>query len=77
MERNAVGRKEAERHMKLTAKEQEICDKYGARDEDGYVHCYECPLNLNTPDFIEDPRFGNLCYATIDGRRARKLKRYL
>lgn len=27
-------------------KEREICDKYSARDENGKVHCKECPLNL-------------------------------
>ena len=30
--------------MTLTEEEQEICKQYGARDEEGYVHCHECPL---------------------------------
>lgn len=30
----------------LNAKEEKICDKYSAVDDEGYVHCYECPLNL-------------------------------
>ena len=62
--------------MKLTEKEQAICNEYGARGEDGHVRCSECPLNLNKPEYIDDPRFGTLCYATIDGRKAKKLKRY-
>jgi hypothetical protein len=56
--------------MKLTPKEQEICDKYRERDETGLVRCYKCPLCINH-HYAE-------CYATIDGRtkEARKLKRY-
>lgn len=30
--------------MKLTDEEKEICKKYGRRDEEGFVHCHECPL---------------------------------
>lgn len=58
--------------MKLTAKEQEICDKYGARDKiTGKVRCAECPLSI-------DHRLC-ICYANIDGRtaEAKGLKRYL
>lgn len=59
--------------MKLTPKEQEICDKYGALDADGYVHCNECPLNI-CDSYIQ----GFECYATIDGRtkEAKGLIRY-
>lgn len=59
--------------MKLTPKEQEICDKYSSYDETGHVHCTECPLTLDIKycEYCE-------CYATIDGRtkEARELKRY-
>lgn len=34
--------------MKLTQEEREICKKYSARDENGLVHCYECPLAVDT-----------------------------
>lgn len=56
--------------MKLTPKEQEICDKYSAYDETGHVRCSKCPLCIN-------PRYAE-CYSTIDGRmeEARELKRY-
>lgn len=58
--------------MKLTPKEQEICDRFSERDSDGYVHCNECPLNIRN-----DFEYGIECYATIDGRtrEARELKR--
>lgn len=32
--------------MKLTKEEQEICDRFSARDKDGYVHCADCPLSI-------------------------------
>lgn len=56
--------------MKLTPKEQEICDKYSAYDETGHVQCKKCPLVLDAK-YCE-------CYAAIDGRtkEARDLKRY-
>ena len=55
--------------MKLTPKEQAICDEYSKRDEDGKVHCHECPLCID--------HLYALCYATIDGRttEARQLER--
>ena len=34
--------------MKLTPDEQKICDEYGKRDEYNKVHCYECPLAIDT-----------------------------
>lgn len=59
--------------MKLTPKEQEICKEYSKRDEEGYVHCFECPLNIGNNIFYRLE-----CYATIDGRtlEAKALKRY-
>ena len=44
--------------MKLTNKEQAICDKYSQRDEHGKVHCPECPLALD--------RFLHLCKANCE-----------
>lgn len=35
--------------MKLNAKDQKICDKFSKRDEKGFVHCNECPLNKGNP----------------------------
>ena len=63
--------------MKLTPKEQEICDKYCAPDFDGLVGCTQCPLNLDKEPWAWN--YGDcICYATIDGRvrEARGLKRY-
>ena len=34
--------------MKLTSEEMDICKQYSKRTEDGLVHCYECPLALDT-----------------------------
>lgn len=31
----------------LTEKQKPICDRYSARDWNGYVHCAECPLVIN------------------------------
>lgn len=36
--------------MKLTKEQRAICKKYGARDETGHVHCFECPLMLSWRD---------------------------
>ena len=58
--------------MKLTEKEKAICKKYSARDEEGLVHCTECPLSIgNTAEW------DFTCYANIDGRsaEAKRLKR--
>ena len=35
--------------MITNTREQKICDKYGKRDEHGFVHCYECPLKKGNP----------------------------
>lgn len=61
--------------MKLTDVEERICKKFSERDEDGFVHCDECPLNL---DWLVGDAQSSLCYATINGKRkdARSLKRY-
>lgn len=58
--------------MKLTPQEQKICDEYGKKDKNGYVHCNECPLCIYNG--WEHPLE---CYATIDGRteKAKKLRR--
>lgn len=55
--------------MKLTLKEQEICDKYRAFDKSNRVHCNKCPLVIS--------RAALMCYANIDGRtkEAKNLKR--
>ena len=34
----------------LTEKQQKICDKYSTRDEQGKVHCKECPLVIDHYD---------------------------
>ena len=31
----------------LTEKQKKICEKYSARDENGFVHCKECPLAID------------------------------
>ena len=60
--------------MKLTEKEQAICDEYGTPDMDHQVRCCDCPLNLHK---IDPWKYTELeCYATIDGRKGRSLKRY-
>lgn len=38
--------------MELKEDEKKICRKYGARDEKGMVHCFECPLAIDTRDCI-------------------------
>lgn len=30
-------------------REKKICEKYGARDKDGRVHCCDCPLKKGDP----------------------------
>ena len=34
-----------------TEREKKICDKYGARDDTGHVHCNECPLQKGDSRF--------------------------
>lgn len=36
----------------LTERQAKICKKYSKRDEDGYVHCKECPLVLSIDDCV-------------------------
>lgn len=36
----------------MTQKEKEICKKYSARDENGFVHCKECPLVVDADGFM-------------------------
>lgn len=33
--------------MLLTEHDRKTCQKYGAHDAHGRVHCYECPLRVN------------------------------
>ena len=33
--------------MRLTAEEKEICKEYSKRDENGFVHCHDCPLAID------------------------------
>ena len=33
--------------MLSTDEQREICARYGKRDEDGFVHCNECPLVIS------------------------------
>lgn len=35
--------------MLTNDRERKICAKYSARDEEGYVHCSECPLTKGNP----------------------------
>ncbi len=37
--------------MALTEKQKRICEKYSARDKDGFVHCKECPLVVDHYSF--------------------------
>lgn len=37
--------------MKLSARDQKICDKYSARDDKGLVHCCECPLRKGSSSY--------------------------
>lgn len=40
--------------MITSERDRKICEKYSARDENGYVHCNKCPLvkgNPNQHDF--------------------------
>ena len=60
--------------MRLTEKEQEICNEYSNPEGERLVKCSECPLNLHR---IDPWKFGSLeCYATVDGRKAKGIKRY-
>ena len=40
----------------MTDEEKAICKKYSARDEEGLVHCMECPLVIS--------RYSAICKAT-------------
>ena len=31
----------------LSDKDKKICEKYSARDKNGFVHCRDCPLVVN------------------------------
>lgn len=32
----------------LTEKQKKICEKYSAKDSNGFVHCADCPLVIGT-----------------------------
>lgn len=34
--------------MKLTESEKAICKKFRKRDEKGFVHCCDCPLEVDS-----------------------------
>ena len=36
----------------MTAREKKICEKYSARDEQGFVHCKECPLVVDHTEHL-------------------------
>ena len=38
--------------MTLTEEEQKICRQYSERDEQGNVHCFECPLVIDKRECI-------------------------
>lgn len=52
-----------ERGREMTEEEKAICKKYSARDEEGKVHCNECPLVIDKMSYI--------CKATeeLEGRK--------
>ena len=33
--------------MLSTDEQRKICAEYGKRDEDGFVHCHQCPLVIS------------------------------
>ena len=45
----------------MTERDKKICAKYSARDENGRVHCPECPLVVD--------RDGHLCKANAKYNR--------
>lgn len=36
--------------MLTNERERRICAKYSARDDDGNIHCWECPLKKGDPE---------------------------
>ena len=51
----------------MTERQKKICEKYSARDADGYVHCNECPLLIDKYEYM--------CKAnSVYNRRDRKAK---
>jgi hypothetical protein len=55
-----IKRVKKEPYMKLTDKEKEICEIYSQKDDNGFVDCERCPLNLDR--YLDAPQ----CYLTID-----------
>lgn len=48
----------------LTEKQKKICEKYSARDENGLVHCKECPLAID--------HYNHTCRAFMHYDRSKK-----
>ena len=46
--------------MLTNDKERRICEKYSAKDENGHVRCYECPLNKSV--YRYDYRCKAICH---------------
>lgn len=51
--------------VKLSPKEQAICDKYGSKDNTGRFHCPVCPLALDV----------GLCKASLSKKEWKRLKK--
>ena len=41
-----------ERKVEMTEEEKQVCKKYSTRDDNGFVHCKECPLVVDVDRFI-------------------------
>lgn len=50
----------------MTEEQKKICEKYSERDEDGRVHCFECPLAIDHKEC--------LCLAVKEKMEKRKRK---
>ena len=48
----------------LTEKQKKVCEKYSARDKEGFVHCNECPLVVD--------KWGHVCRAVAHYDRRRR-----
>lgn len=48
----------------LTKRQEKICKKYKARDEDGLVHCKECPLVID--------HYAHICRAFMHYDRSKR-----
>lgn len=48
--------------MRLTPREKAVCREYSARDEEGKVHCNDCPLRIEVGE----------CKATVTAKEWKK-----